>query len=149
MEITWMVNISSGSRSTIHTVFVPSLSDNSLCEVDIMFEHVLYHLLCTVTFHMAVRTTLVVSAVAWQVYSPPWDVRRGLNVRTPALTVIPSPVVTSLPLEYCHWMDGVPGTSTLQVSVYICPAVDMPESVMVTLNGSSRKERIHVSACTR
>ena len=97
------------------------------------------HLLCTVTFHMAVRMTPVVSAVAWQVYSPPWDVSRGLNVRTPALTVIPPPVVTVLPLEYCHWMDGVPGTTTLQVSVYICPAVDMPESVMVTSNGSSRK----------
>ena len=41
----------------------------------------LYHLLCTMTFHMSVRTTLVVSAVAWQVYSSPWDVRRGLNVR--------------------------------------------------------------------
>ena len=67
-------------------------------------------------------------------------------MRAPALTVISSPVVTSLPLQYCHWMDGVPGTSTLQVSVYICPAVDMPESVMVTLNGSSRKERIHESA---
>ena len=97
------------------------------------------HLLCTVTFHMAVRTTLVVSTVAWQVYSPPWDVRRGLNVRTPTLTVISSPVVTLLPLEYCHWMDGVPITATLQVSVYICSAVDMPESVMVTSNGSSRK----------
>ena len=125
---------------------------SSLCAISFLNtcrEHVMYHLLCTVTSHMAVRTTPVVSAVAWQVYSSPWDVRRGLNVRTPALTVIPSPVVTSLPLEYCHWMDGVPGTSTLQVSVYICPAVDMPESVMVTPNGSSRKERIHVSACTR
>ena len=99
----------------------------------------LYHLLCTMTFHMAVRMTSVIPAVAWQVYSPPWDVRRGSNVRTPSLTVIPSPVVTALPL-YCHWIDGVPGTSTLQVSVYICPAVDMPESVMATLNGSSRKE---------
>ena len=123
------------------------LSGNS--EVDITSEHVLYHLLCTRTFHMAVRMTPVIPAVAWQVYSPPWDVRRVLNVRTPAPTVISSPVVTLLPLEYCHWMDDVPGTSTLQVSVYICPAVDMPESVMVTLNGSSRKERIHVSACTR
>ena len=125
---------------------------SSLCAISFLntwTEHVLYHLLCTVTFHMAVRTTLVVSAVAWQVYPPPWDVRRGLNVRTPTLTVIPSPLVTSLPLEYCHWMDGVPGTSTLQVSVYVSPAVDMPESVMVTLNGSSRKERIYVSACTR
>ena len=93
------------------------------------------------TSHMADRMTPVIPAVAWQVYSPPWDVRRGLNVRTPALTVISSAVVISLPLEYCHWIDGVPGTSTLQVSVYICPAVDMPESVMVTLNGSSRKER--------
>ena len=99
------------------------------------------HLLCTMTFHMSVRTTLVVSEVAWQVYSPPWDIRRGLNVRTPTLKVIPSPLVTSLPLEYCHWMNGVPGTSTLQVSVYICPAVDMPEAVMVTLNDSSRKTK--------
>ena len=98
------------------------------------------HLLCTVTFHMAVLLTPVIPAVAWQVYPPPWDVRRGLNVRTPTLTVIPSPLVTSLPL-YCHWMDGVSGTSTLQVSMYSSPAVDMPESVMVTLNGSSRKER--------
>ena len=107
------------------------------------------HLLCTVTFHMAVRMTPVVSTVAWQVYPPPWDVRRGLNVRKPTLTVISSPLVTSLPLEYCHWMDGVPITTILQVSVYIFPAVDVPESVMVTLNVSSRKERIHVSACTR
>ena len=130
---------------------------SSLCTISFLntwTEHVLRHLLCTVTFRMAVRMTLVISAIAWQVYSPPWDVSRGSNVRTPALTVIPSPVVTSLPLEYCHWMDGVPGISTLQVSVYVSPAVDMPESVMVTLNGSSRKtkerkERIHVSACTR
>ena len=56
-------------------------------------------------------------------------------MRTPALTVIPSPVVTALPLEYCHWMDGVPDTTTLQVSVYSSPAVDMPEAVMVTSNG--------------
>ena len=103
------------------------------------------HLLCTVTFHVSVRVTPVVSAIAWQVYSPPWDVRRRLNVRVRVVmvpdvsglpTVMSPPVVTSLPLEYCHWMDGVPGTTTLQVSVYICPAVDMPGSVMVTSNGS-------------
>ena len=116
------------------------------------------HLLCTVTFHVSVRMTPVIPAVAWQVYPPPWDVSRGLNVRVRVVTVpdvsrLPTvmspPVVTSLPLKYCHWMDGVPGTSTLQVSVYICPAVDMSESLMVTSNGSSRKERIHVSTCTR
>ena len=99
------------------------------------------HLLCTMTSHMAVRMTPVIPAVTWQVYPPPWDVRRGLNVRTPSLTVIPSPLVTTLPLEYCHWMDGVPGTSTLQFSVYICPAVDMPEAVMATSNGPSRKTK--------
>ena len=65
---------------------------------------------------MAVRMTPVIPAVAWQVYSPPWDVRRGLNEKTPALTVIPSPLVTVLPLESCHWMDGVPGTTTCTAS---------------------------------
>ena len=99
---------------------------------------------------MSVRTTLVVSAVAWQVYPPPWDVRRGLNVRVRVVvvpdvsglpTVMSPPVVTLLPLEYCHWMDGVPAdTLTLQVSVYICPAVGTPVAEMEMSYCSNGKE---------
>ena len=53
--------------------------------------------------------------IALQVYSPPCDVRRGLNVRlrvvvlpdvTIALRVKVDPPSTALPLEYSHCMVG-------------------------------------------
>ena len=85
---------------------------------------------------MAVRST-VPSTTDRQMYSPPWDVCRGLNVRVRVVTVVPDvsglptvmspPVVTLLPLRYCQWRDGVPAdTLTLQVRLYSSPAVGTP-----------------------
>ena len=74
--------------------------------------------------------------IALQVYSPPCDVRRGLNVRlwvvvlpdvTIALRVKVDPPSTSLPLEYSHCMVGTTTrcstTVAVQLRVYISPVV--------------------------
>ena len=88
---------------------------------------------------MAVRST-VPCTTDRQMYSPPWDVCRGLNVRVRVVvvpdgcglpTVMSPPVATTLPLRYCHWMDGDPAdTLTLQVRVYSSPEVGTPVAEM-------------------
>ena len=46
-------------------------------------------------------------------------------------TMMSPPVVTLLPLEYCHWRDGDPAdTLTLQVRLYSSPAVGTPVAEM-------------------
>ena len=79
--------------------------------------------------------------IALQVYFPPCDVRRGLNVRlrvvvlpdvTIALRVKVDPPSTALPLEYSHCMVGTTTrfstTVAVQPRVYISPAVVLPVS---------------------
>ena len=75
-------------------------------------------------------------SVDWQMYCPPWEVWRGLNVRLPLDTVMPFPLVTT-PFELLHVSTGVsevfPTILPVQVSVYICPATRLPEVLMFTV----------------
>ena len=83
--------------------------------------------------------------IALQVYCPPCDVRRGLNVRlwvvllpdvTIALGVKEDPLLTTLPLEYSHCKIGTTTrfstTVAVQLRVYISPAVVLPVPRMAT-----------------
>ena len=73
---------------------------------------VIVYLPWTVTFLVAVTVDAGVPIVDWQVYCPPWDVRRGLNERVRVViepvvfgvpTVMPLSLVTLEPLlEYSH-----------------------------------------------
>ena len=71
---------------------------------------------------------------ATHLYSSPWVASRGskVNITTPedGDTVMLSPLSISVPLEFVHMMVGVAlsGCSkvTVQVSVYMCPAVEVP-----------------------
>ena len=83
--------------------------------------------------------------IALQVYSPPCDVWRGLNVRLQvvllpdvviSLRVKVGPPSTALPLEYSHCMCGTTTrfstTIAVQLRVYISPAVVLPVPWMIT-----------------
>ena len=83
-----------------------------------------------------------------QVYCPPWEVCRGLNVRLPLDTVIPFPLVTT-PVAFLHVTTGMsevlPNSIALQVSVYICPAVEFPDVVMLTVCTETEKNKNRMS----
>ena len=94
--------------------------------------------------------------LAWQLYSPPSDVRIWLNLRV-RLDILPelngpsssifSPEVMMLPFEYCHSMAGgvykFSTTVTLHVRANISPAVGFPALEMLTSGGGrSRKKTI-------
>ena len=72
----------------------------------------------------------------WQLYCPPLEVWRGLNVRLPLDTVMPFSLVTTA-VAFLHVTTGVselfPTSVPVQVSVYICPATGVPEVVMFTV----------------
>ena len=92
------------------------------------------YLLCTVILIVAVVELIRELSVDWQVYCPPCEVCRGLNVRTPLDKVIPFPLVTT-PFEFLHATTGMsevsPTILPVQVSVYICPATGLPDIVML------------------
>ena len=102
--------------------------------------------------------------IALQVYSPPCDVRRGLNVRL-RVVVLPDvaislrekldPPSTTLPLEYSHCMFGTTTrfstTVAVQLRVYISPAVVLPVPWMATSGtgraGDVRKQVLDIYCC--
>ena len=105
--------------------------------------------LCTVTFLVEFCVDEASFTSDWQVYGPPWEVERGLNVRVrvvmlPALTgrpkEIPLMLVTIEPLECIHWTTGWMLTSTVQVTVRVFPATAVPDSEMVTVCGRSEEK---------
>ena len=80
-----------------------------------------------------------------QVYCPPWEVCRELNVRVRVVVVpdvsgvptVMSPPLVTTPSESSHSTVGDPlPTSTVHVSTYISPAVAVPVTVMSTVYAS-------------
>ena len=105
--------------------------------------------LCTVIFSVEFRVDEASITSDWQVYGPPWEVRRGLNVRvrfvtlsdlTKEPTVIPLMLVTIVPLECIHWTTGWMPTFTVQVRVRVFPATAVPDAEMVTVCGRSEEK---------
>ena len=95
---------------------------------------------CTVMFLVEFRVDEASSTTDWQVYGPPWEVRRRSNVRVrlvmlPALTgrptEMPPTLVTLVPLECIHCTTGWMLTSTVQVRLNGSPANPVPDSEMV------------------
>ena len=97
--------------------------------------------------------------IALQVYSPPCDVRRGLNVRLwvvvlpdviIALRVKEDPLLTTLPLEYSHCKNGTTTrfstTVAVQLRVYISPAVVLPVPWMATSEAGRAAWQLRTSA---
>jgi len=118
----------------------------------------------TFTAEALVRSEMAASGMvmlAWQLYSPPSDVRTWVNLRVrldilPELngpsTSILSPEALRLPLEYCHSMAGgvykFSTTVTLHVRANISPAVGFPALEMLTSGGGrSRKKTISWYKC--
>ena len=117
------------------------------------------HKPCTVTFtaEALVRSEMAARGMvmlAWQLYSPPSDVRIWLNVRV-RLDILPelngpstsifSPEVMRLPLEYRHSMAGgvykFSTTVTLHVRLSVSPAVGFPAPEMLTSGGGRSRKR--------
>ena len=97
---------------------------------------------CTVTSLVEFRVDEASITSDWQVYGPPWEVERGLNVRvrivmlpvlTGRLTVTPPTLVTIVPLECIHCTTGWMLTSTVQVRLRVSPDIALPDSEMVTV----------------
>ena len=80
-----------GRRSPLVTLCAVERNSHNVCNITMPYWYIShtqtpvvlgtqYHLLCTVTFSMAVRST-VSCTTDRQMYSPPRDVSRGSNVR--------------------------------------------------------------------
>ena len=89
---------------------------------------------------MAVSVNSAFPTTDWHVYTPPCDVRRGINVRVmvvvvPVVSILPTVMLASLltTLPSCIQVTfGDPGdTSTLQTREYTSPACGRPDSVIV------------------
>ena len=98
--------------------------------------------LCTVTSLVEFCVDEASFTSDWQVYGPPWEVERGLNVRVrvvvlPALTgrptEIPLVLVTLVPLECIHCTTGWMLTFTVQVRLRVFPDIALPGPEMVTV----------------
>ena len=85
-----------------------------------------------------------VRSVELQLNSPPCEVRRGLNVRSPLDTEMSLPLVTT-PFEFLHATTGMsevsPTILPVQVSVYICPATGLPEVLMSIVCTETEKKQ--------
>ena len=104
---------------------------------------------CTVMFLVEFRVDEASTTTDWQVYGPPWEVRRWSNVRLrfvmlPALTgrptEMPPTLVTTAPLGSIHCTTGQMLTSTVQVRLNGSPANPVPDSEMVKMCRRSREE---------
>ena len=105
--------------------------------------------LCTMMFLVELRADDVAFTSDWQVYRPPWEKRRGWNVRvkfvtlpdlTGGLTVISLLFVITVLLGYIHWTTGGIFTSTVQVRLNVFPATVVPDPKMITMCESSGGE---------
>ena len=99
-------------------------------------------------FMVEFRADEATSTSDWQVYCPPWEVRRGQNIRVtsvmlPALTggrtVIQLLLMITVPLGYIHCTTGGMLTSTVQVRFRMSPDTAVPDSEMVTVCWRSRE----------
>ena len=119
-------------------------------------------LLCTVALNaelLVSKRPSSISTSATHLYSPPWLASRGskVNITTPGAgvdTVMLSSLSMTAPLEFVHMMVGVDlsGCSkvAVQVSVYMCPAVEVPVLSMSTTGaaGTSRGRDSQLAAHT-
>ena len=103
----------------------------------------------TVLLSLSELVTLIAGRLisAWQVYSAPWDVLRGLNVSvlilvTPLWVVSPSVRLAPLPtLPPLHWTVGVTvrfsTTVTVHVNTSSSPAVGLLSLEVVVTSGAA------------
>ena len=93
-------------------------------------------------FLVVYRADEATSTSDWQVYCPPWEVRRGWNIRVrfvmlPALnggpTVIQLLLMITVLLGSIHCTTGGMLTSTVQVRLRMSPDTAVPDSEMVTM----------------
>ena len=120
--------------SILHGARLPALLYRPLCDLKMPASHKdlapYIHSLCTVNI-VAFIIILPAEEVAWQVYSPPWDVLTELNssVLIYALVITWSVLLTGTPSGSIHCIAGSPinespsARMTVQVREKDAPAV--------------------------